>query len=395
MFNSLLLLEKCDDNTEPTVIEQFPPQLDMSADIAIMKACAFQSTCRGYNGVHVFNTENFYGHAWTFNFENRFYSIIIATISFRPALYTKFLQAVKQSFENDTSTDPEARMGLVKSLIESWNYDSTDKLVVNFPYQTFTVDLAHTSNWTEEYDISPLSSLIEHLWKALISNSGVLIVGANAEICSNALLAALSIIEPLRYMDKMLIYTNRNDPRFKEILDGSSEYKLVATTEQFFPQKTQFHVVVRIPSGAFTPTPELQTQYQERTVRFFAIAMGAMNQSLLVNPYFDLLERPIDNIQRYTQNSPLFDRRFFEKVEKTETFRRWRSRKRMRDQLRGAFLSVPPKDAVAFVKDEELLKAKEELERIYNSSEGDEHFRIILGMNRKLVDKRIRSLAQK
>ena len=391
MFNSLVLLEYSPEKSCGDIISQYPKEYDISEDIDIIKSLSFPTIPKN-SSVHIFNSINYYCYSYVFSFADKFYSILIISVSFHPSLMNDFLKSVSKSFENDDISDAEVRFGLVRSLITSWEYDGSNKLIVNYPFETFTVDLMKTENWTQSFDISPLSSAIEPLWKALLSNAGILIIGASAEIASNALLAALSIIEPLKYLDPFLIYTKKGDPRFQEILDGSKKYKIVATTDEFLPHKNQFSVIFKIPEGHFTPCPELQDQYQQRTSRFFSVVIGAMNQYLLIDPYFDILNKKIDNIQTYTSNSTLFKKSFFDKVETTETFKRWRGRKRIRDETRAAFLSVPPQDALKKVPDDKLEIAKEELVRIFNTTEGDMHLHTVLKIHMKAISKRLKQL---
>lgn len=393
MFNSILLLDYSPEPSSVKTSAIFPKDYDISDDIEMIKACSFPSNVKlGESTVHIFNTTNYTCHSYVFTFASKIYAIVVNTVSFHPCLFSDFLKAVAKSFEGDERSDPEVRFSLVRSLLTSWEYNGSDKLVVNYPYNSFTIDLGATENWTQSFDISPLSSAIEHLWKALLSNLGILIIGATAEIASNALLAALSIIEPLKYFDPLLIYTRKGDPRFQEILEGSKKYKLVATTENFVPQKNQFGVIFNIPEGHFTPCPELQEQYQQRTARFFTVVLGAMNQALLVDPYFDILDKKIDNMQTYTSNASLFKKAFFDKVETTETFKRWRNRRKIRDETRAAFLSVPPIEALKKLPDDMLEIANEELLRIYNTSDGDMHLQTVLKIHLKAVAKRIKKL---
>ena len=393
MYNSLILLRKDINQHESVVKQQFPEKYDISEDLDIIKVNSFPSNAQiGSSGVHVFNSLNYTCHSYVFTYKNVFYSIVIISSSFHPCLFTDFLHSVQKSFEGDEKSDADLRFQLVKSLITSWEYDGSDKLIANFPFETFTIDLGKTQNWTQSFDISPLSSAIEHIWKALLSNSGILIIGATAEIASSAALAALSIIEPLKYFDPYLLYTRSGDPRFKAILEGSTEYKLVATTEAFIPKKNQFAMILNIPNGTFTPCPELQDQYQHRTARFFSVVIGAMNQALLVDPYFDILDKKIDNIQIYTSNAPLFNKAFFDKVESTETFKRWRNRRKIRDETRAAFLSVPPEDALKKLPDDKLDIAKDELIRIFNTAHGDMHLQTVIKLHLKAINKRLKLL---
>lgn len=393
MFNCIVGFELDPEIKEPSIMQQYPSEYDLSLDINQIKSCCFPYNLpNDNNGVHVFNTDNYTGHAYVYPYKGKYYSIVILSVSFKPCLYTDFLQAVKKCFVEDENADPEVRFGLVMSLLTSWVIEGTRTLIANYPLTQFMIDLAETTNWTQSYDISPLSSAIEPIWKALLSNQGILIVGATAEIASNAVLAILSIIEPLKYYDPYLIYTRPGDARFQEILEGSTKYKLVGTTDGFGPKKNQFGVVINIPGGHFTPCPELQDQYQQKTGRFFQVIVGAMNQALLVDPYFDILEKPVDNIQAYTQNAPMFQPQFFEKIEQTETFRHWRNRRKIRDSTRAAFLSVPPSEALKKVPDDKLHVAQEELQRLYNTCSGDQHLQTVIKIHQKAIAKRIKKL---
>lgn len=391
MFESVALFEKQSQDCG-AIIDQFPKEFDLGADIEIIKTLSFPGKMKeSLSTIHVFNTENYYCHSWAFYFNEKEYSIVIITSAFRPCLYTNFLDAVRKSFQEDNDSDQLCRYGFVCSLLQSWTLDDDSNLIANYPIQSFSINLNEVENWTQSFDVSPMSTFIEHVWKSIVSGSGILIIGDTAEIASNAVLASLSLIEPLRYLDPILIYTKRGDPRFDEILSGSTNYKIVGTTETELPFiKTQFELVARIPDQYFAPCPELQEQFQQKTVRLFSVIMGTMNHCLMTDPYYDILEKPITQITATSTSIPL-TKSFFDELQRTNTFIKWRKRKIIRDQLRAAFLSVPPEEAIDGIDDNSLEKAKEELQRIYNSFEGDEHFRTVLKIHMKQVSKRIRS----
>ena len=394
MFDSILLIESQKELSNSEIISQYPEKFDFLEDLELIKICSLPSNFNiDQSIIHYFNTINFYGNSWTFSFKNSVFSIVIISSCFRPYLFSKFLESVRESFLNDKSSDHLCKYGFILSLLQSWTIDSSNNLIVNYPLNTFTINLSEVENWTENYDISPLSSFIEIVWKNLLSNTGILIQGETSEISSSALLAILSLIEPLKYSDPMLIYTKKGDPRFEQILSGSTEYKLVSTTETNFKfNKNQFELIIKIPSNIFNPCPNLQSEYQQKTVKVFSILMASMNQSLMIDPYFDILEKKIFNLYYFQNNQNNFTPEFLTLIQKSQTFIKWRKKKLIRDQLRSSFLSVPPNEALEKVSNQELNIAKNELIKIINSSENDQHFSTVLKIHIKKINKRLKNI---
>jgi hypothetical protein len=66
---------------------------------------------------------------------------------------------------------------------------------------------------------------LAHVWKAILTNRGVLIVGPSPKAVSRAVFALMALVAPFQCRDPVLVFT-----RFADVIDGSTVWKVVATT---------------------------------------------------------------------------------------------------------------------------------------------------------------------
>ena len=82
---------------------------------------------------------------------------------------------------------------------------------------------------------------------------------------------------------------------------------------------------------------------------------------------------------------------FYKNVQKTKSFRQWRAMNEDRDQLRAAFLSMTPKEAVEHIPSEKLSFAYSKVKNLLQLHHKDEHFRILLKKNLAEIKKRLKN----
>ena len=230
------------------------------------------------------------------------------------------------------------------------------------------------------------------MWRSIVLNNGVLIIADSAEIASGSVIAALSLFEPLYYEEPKLLYTNENDPRYQELLMPNSKYKIVGTTDKTLADKQRsFSTVINIQTKDFQDMSELNKMYVKKTHRFVCIIMSRISYNLLIDPYFNILNKTIDTEVFYKKFSE-FPKELFEKFQNSLTFQKWRYRKINIDQIRTSFLSVTPEEAASHVKDSELKLAYNELKRIVHLCQNDIHLRLVLEKNIRILKRKLNAI---
>jgi hypothetical protein len=390
MFDFLLLYE-ANDHDPASVTVQFPTgtifqQLDLVGSLAIPDCIRDGSLD---SAVFCFNTgPTIYEFAWSFRFGVKCASVVLVTSCFYPSLFFDFWHAVAEAFPRNSSaeSDPICRFGFAKSLLQSWSRSQDGKSVsVNFPSESFSMDISNHENLVGRFNVAPLCPNVPDVWYHLLSNKPVLIIAPSPEIASSSAIAAMSLVAPIKYSDPFLLFTSPSDLRADEI--AGAGYKLVASCDPNF-DATPYSLVITINSSRFGHESHIQKQFQRRTERYFAILLAMMNYELLKNPYFDILGCPIivDTIQLAKDA----DRDLLRRIQDTQTFKVWRKRQITRDQVRTAFVSSLPQQAVSFVEKGQCKMAGEALDMIEASFPGDLHLKAVLKAHRVMLKKKMR-----
>ena len=441
MFNFVVLLEERSPN-EISIISQIPKRIEIP-DFEIIKCLCF-SEDNFVNGVYVFNTDDYYFYVYSFKYSQNNNendkkdsvksAIIIITSYLRPNLYLNFLDSIDQTFEQmNVESDGLCRFGLVFSLLSSWSTDNDGDLLVNYPQGVFKIILDDFNYWTTSFGVDPLCPYVENAWTSFLSNQGVLFICPDPPTCTAAIAALLALIEPVSCEEKMMLYTNKDDPRFERFLNG--EYSIAATTDESVFEKvsSKFGYVLKIndsfnhkneldkylknciETGASSKLKkksktktndeednknknndeiDLKTFFEQKTYRLFRVLIATMNMKVLNDPYFDILEKEItaQDIEGLFPNE--FKKEIIEGIQKTRTFKKWRHRKVDREQVRAAFLSATPQEAVEKIPEDigSLTLCLEELNKILCKFNRDLHLSTVIKHNISLVQKKLKKL---
>ncbi|OHS94205.1 hypothetical protein TRFO_11280 [Tritrichomonas foetus] len=390
MFNYVLLFEK--QNDKSNLIAQYPPKIDVPDSALISRLCIPSTLYHSKTEVFAFNTQSNYCFSYAFIFQNTPYSITIVSATLYASLYFDFLHAVDGSFlETNEKSDPMCRFGLVKSLILSWATDNNNDLIVNFPFDSFALNLLTVSSWFVNFNVAPLSPYFMEVWYAALMNEGVLIIAPTAEIASSAVFGILSMLDRLKYFDKILLYTEKCDPRYKEILEHDLPYKIVGTTDPNLANgASHFSAIITIRANHFDNMFDQQHEFRTKTIRLFGYFLIQMNMQLMTDPYSDMLNKEVNVEELLKICNGEYPGEVFQKVQKTETFMKWRKHVSDREQLRDAFLSVPPKEAIKVIKPEFYELALEQLRIISNTYVRDQHFQSVLKQHIHLITKKLK-----
>jgi hypothetical protein len=252
--------------------------------------------------------------------------------------------------------------------------------------ESFSFDVSNCESLIGHFNVGPLCPNADKVWRHLLCNDPILIIAPSPEIASSSAIAALSLIIPIKYTDPVLFYTSGSDLRSSEIASGG--YKLVATCDQNF-DTTPYSLVITITGSRFEQQSGLQRQCQRRTERYFMILLALMNYELLKNPYFDILGCPID-VDR-VELAKDADRQLLKEMQKSDTFRNWRAGQNKRDQVRTAFVSNLPEQAIEYVAKEQCGVALQALREIEDAFPGDLHLTTVLKKHKAMLKKKMKS----
>lgn len=235
------------------------PDFDIISSLCVPSYMKYDSSPE----VFMFNTEDLYYYAYAFPFiqeedqnnTRQLFSIIIASKGFRPSLFMRFLFEVSYSFiKNTAKADGFCRYGLILSFINSWSTNDNNELIIHYPFHSETVSLngedlqepnndyanmdenqqtlisLNAARSFEGFNALLLKPLTDRAWRSMITNSGVLILAKTATVASCAAISLISLITPLKYSDKSLLFTQKGDPRFFDALNNPQHpFKIVAT----------------------------------------------------------------------------------------------------------------------------------------------------------------------
>ncbi|KAH0785216.1 hypothetical protein GPJ56_010859 [Histomonas meleagridis] len=391
MFNLVLLFEG--DPCQLT--EQYPKGAEIDEISLITALCIPQTLKTKDEEVFVFNTNDSYCFAWAFTYKRIPASIVVVSSTFRPAIFFDFFKSLQETFQTTPESDPLCRFGLAKSLMISWHSNCQNEIVINYPFKKHIIDFSTITSWTSNFSVIPISPYIDEIWNSIISNNGVMLIAPSAEIASISAIATLSLFEPLKYEEPYLLYTQSNDPRYQEILNGETKYKFIATTDPELAEHCKgFNTICQLAMNQTIPnqtkpSAKLREEYSRKTYRLLCILTQYVYCALLFNPYFNILNRKIDG-NEFKKYFGEFPKKLFENLQNTQTYQKWRHGRIDIDEVRWAFLSCQPQDAVSQVKQDELIVAYNELSAIEHMCKRDAHLRAVVQSNLRLLKKRIK-----
>ena len=395
MFECVILIEK-QTNLAPSCIMQYPPNV-IVRNSSIVSFLTFPSSLDlTKSEVFSFNINNAYYFSYSFLYEESKFSIVISSNQLYASLFFDFLHSVQDSFINHkVQNDPICRFALVKSLLLSWSTDDKNNLLVNFPYNTFSINLNTIPSWFVNFNPAPLYPYLNEVWLSTLANDGVLIIAPSAEIASSSVFSVISMLDKLKYSDTFLIYTERGDPRFQEVLENNLPYKIVGTTDPTIANgESKFSAIITVRAQNFENMFPKQLEYRTKTIRLFGYLLIQMNVQLMANPYSDMLNTELNVNDLVRISSGEFPAELFSRVQKTKTFYFWRRHLIDRDNLRDAFLSVPPKEAIKVLNEKIAPNIFKMLKTISNTYIRDQHFLSVIKIHQNTIIKKFKIQSQ-
>jgi hypothetical protein len=306
-------------------------------------------------------------------------------------LFRRFLTDAKKALNKET---PTGRLSRIWTALQEWQYNpATNEITVSTLTRIFPVPASSSLATFEDFD--PLTSLgadVDYLllWRTLISNGGVLIVGPNPDIVSYAVFAVISLVSPLQYREPVLAYTRLGDPRFADVVNGSTFWKIVGTTNILVLERCQqFRMILRLSVDVYPSELKVRKLLQYRTRRFLKRLKTELNDMLDVDPYSDLLGAPIPEESFDWIVSDARSRCLTAKegasFQGTMTFAFWRTSITMRSEFRESFLSFMPMEVVSDRALDELAAMEAALKGIADRFPSDGHLMAVVKRHTHLI----------
>jgi hypothetical protein len=297
-----------------------------------------------------------------------------------------FLDFLNDSRTVLKSATPEDRLNQIWQCLTAWQLED-DIVTVKTPARTFSVVSDTTYLTFSHFDPGfwlGANQDFDEIWRSLMTNAGVLLVGPTPEHVSNAVFSLFSLVSPLQYRDPALVYTRLGDPRFADVINGATVWKIVGTTNILALETCrQFRTVVKLPLLVNRSASDVRKTPTERTRRLLGRFESALNSLLDQDPYSDFLGTKLTHDElsgigsRKSKTKQLSDREAG-KFQNSLTFAGWQSAIAFRDDLRDALLSSAPQDVVADRSPEALAVIEQTIPMLLHKFGGDRHVCAVL-----------------
>ena len=374
----------------PGVIKQYPEEYTCVQRKKPFLICSFPEK-NEQNIVYSFNIHRYLCFAWAFTYSGNLYSLVIISHHCFAYIFLKFLQDLREKY---STASPEERMSITIELLTKWSLNErTNVMNVFYPNYNFKATLSITDSFYMKFNPSVYlgnSTQIRKVWRTMLFNRGVLIVGDDAETVSNAVYSALSLIAPIKYTEQYLLYTKYGDMRFADIIQGETKWKVVGTTNIMAIERCkQFETIVRIDRKR-KPQPRLVESLNKQVSILLKYIEHYLDKNLDRDPYSDFLQKPLTNsqIEEIAANT-ILNREELEDFLQTQSFIDWRKNVCCRDSFRETFLSHIPENVIANRPLSDLCEMETCMESLNSKYKGDVHLHAVISKHLKLIKKRI------
>lgn len=348
--------------------------------------------------VYAFNMKNSYCFTLYFYQNNHAYEIIIISETPYANLFYTFLNQILIQFK-DTDQSPNQRFQVVLSYIQKWDNQVTNgEITLAFPEGDTKFDLTKECCYN---GFNPrryfTKNQIKEIFNLLVTDQPVLIICDNAINSSYACLSLMSLLSPLRYMGKSILWLRETDLRFMNVVNGDETLKLVATPCQSIANFVYFQHVYNIsdPKEDST-TKSVSDEYEQKVSDMLSVLIAEMDHLLNYNPWSDLLCDPFDSVSLShlvkLLPRPSLTVEEYIKFSTSATFESFRVKLINRDTWREAILSSDIKIFRKFKNPDQLVKivnyAKEQKKKYTH----DEHVVSVLNTHIKIATQRYKEL---
>ena len=364
---------------------------------------SFPKSNKTSQNIYSFTIDSKLCYTYNFEYNEQLYSIVLISAIPCPYIYIKFLKDMKESIEGEISVDPDCRLTLIWSTIQSWHFINQREAVLNFSNKPFTVDfdlqLQSYGNFVPYKYFNHDDDKFIDIWRALLIGRRILIHGDDSppEDLSDAAYAIASLSGPFPYRENIFISQTIDDPRLYLKNDNPIDNcKLVSVPElsNNFGFKNDFDFILKIERNSKN-YEDIKEKIQKRNQRVYSIVTYMLKRKLIVDPYSDLIEKEFiddnynDIINNETQRLTINKSQITE-FKNTETFKLWRRSAIIRDDFREIFLSTAPELALYQKDPSQLHECMKFLDLILSSFKGDNNVAFVVRKHKKVIKKLLR-----
>lgn len=396
-FSDAVFLLKYDQTDGASIMERNITKIEDNFNMETDLICSFPEKSNK-NSVYCFSLLGSFFHVWSFTYNNGIFSIVIVSRLYIVSVFLEFLENCNKCLLTET---PLERYNKINSLLSKWRTENNDSQLI---YYCCSGSYSLTVNDAFWFHIGFDPSLyvqnqktMELIWISLITNEGVLVVGDDVDMVSRAVLSFISLLYPLRYLEKYMLYTRFGDQRFADVISGLNTWKIVGTTNVLALERCkQFAVVICLPNRPFRSNPLLREFFHARTMNLLKMFetgfmrqmeedpySGILNVSLS-NSYLEDMEKKYDNMDGLS-----YTVKFLNAMQKTRTFSAWRSRNKFKYYFRDKFLSFDPVNLFTNRSLEHLKIIEKSLDGLKRKYSSDSHMLAVIEAHLYHVKKHI------
>jgi len=371
-----------------------PETFDFYGEINFFTVCSFPEKITA-SSIHSFSLSRHICYSWCFQYQNGIFSIVILSHHCFAQIFLEFLGSIRDLHAGD---DPEDCLNAVNGYLAKWKIENNGEVHLVYPDRDFRTNMDSTYSYYLNFDPSSLIGRnveYDSLWKALLTNKGVLIYGEDAEKVSNAVFSVISMVAPLKYCEPLLVFTRLGDERFADVIQGSIKWKIVGTTNLLaYDRCTQFKVVIKLPPKPSIPF-DIRTSLQKRTTKILKRFELFFNKYLEKDPYSELLDCQLTP-QQLADFTPKKDQASTKRLtiaelqifQRTNTFTEWRKFNMTRRQFRESFLSFTPEDIIQSKSMDQLSQIEKGLVPMSEKFSHDLHMSAVINKHISIIRKK-------
>lgn len=388
-----IFLLKLTTPIHPSLIAMSQGVQNLSEDIKAFEFCTptsgleYKKEC-----TFVFNKDDIFYYTLYFFYHQEVYELIIK--SYHQCAYF-FLDFLKQFYlaltNNKIGYEPNNVFNLAKTLISGWPTTLENKMDIVYPTNIQSIEFTNSDFSFDHFKPSNFfqpkvcSEILAHLF----SMKPILLVAPDAITACKACFSALSLLHPLRYIDPMILWLRKEDPRYSEIMksDCKSPYLIVATDDAA-ELNSKFDLVVNC-SKMYKINPKQDNKFQKLVQNILLMIQGEFVNLLNRNPYSDVLNLPwaeknMESIVNKLKFMPCMD--ILKSFEKMKTVKYWRLRRSKNSKFRDVLLQNGEMQFNKYSQ-EQLLIIYNFLKSIKGNYESDIHLNAVIKKHKLIVSK--------
>jgi hypothetical protein len=402
VYDCIFLVTLPDDHF-PAILTGFPSSASLPANEIPYFEAAVRPSLHPLRSdvIYAFNTPMYICYSLFFQAALASYSIVI--VSRRPfaAFFYRLFQSVISEFSQnpDCSSDPYNRFAFLCSIVTYWPMGSVpEELLVSLPSVEYNWSFSGEDYTFTKFDPACYFSAgdVKALWNCMFTGQPVLLLCDDSELASKAVFSVLSLMSPMQYAEPICIWLNVTDPRFVSLVTEQSDLGIVATdsvdlAESCDPETRR---IFRPKELGPPETDGVASQCRLRVRRAVSIAKYLLENFMIYDMYYDVLERPmcspsLENELNQYKKYDLPSAAQFALWEKTETFKRWRRERDNSGAFRDAVLNTDPETIFRDKTKDQLLLIKKRIGQIRKDYARDAHVLAVLKRHRAILSRMI------